>query len=90
MGVSLSACLKEEENFLYQIRRFNVTISRPKYRFLLLISERFFMHIPRDQESLRMQKALQRMVHGCTEQYRSKSNNGTDWTLYYNWGKDGL
>ncbi|MEC7984251.1 MAG: AAA domain-containing protein, partial [Myxococcota bacterium] len=75
MGVSLRSRLKEEERFLYQINRFNVTISRPKFRLVFFCSQNFLHYIPQTEEGVRMMRGLKRILHHqLGHEYRSEYN----------------
>ena len=62
MGVSLRSRLQEEEGFLYQVNRFNVTISRPKYRLVFFCSQNFLHHIPKTEEGVQMMQGIKRIL----------------------------
>jgi DNA polymerase III delta prime subunit len=49
-GVSSTDQLASEEDFLYDLNRFNVLISRAKHKMLLICSRNFLQYVPRDRD----------------------------------------
>ena len=83
IGVSSPTRLKEEEDFLYQLNRCNVTISRPKYRLLFICAHTFLLHIPKEESNIKMIKGLNAIrTKICTRESIVKLNGHTS-TLYY-------
>lgn len=62
MGVSSPVRLQEEEAFLFHLNRFNVTISRPKFRLVFICSQTFVHHIPKSKEAIMMVKGLNAII----------------------------
>ena len=83
VGVSSPVRLKEEEDFLYQLNRFNVTISRPKYRLLFICSQTFLFHIPKQESSVKMIKGLNTIIKKICTQQKTVSEEGYDCILHY-------
>jgi DNA replication ATP-dependent helicase Dna2 len=83
MGVSSPSRLQEEEDFLYQLNRFNVTISRPKYRLLFVCSETFLLHIPKKEENIAMVKGIRAIMNKICTQRTSFYEGKLECTLHY-------
>ena len=60
-GISAPDQLKSEEGFLYDIRRLNVLISRPKERLIVVCAQSLIDHTPSDEEAIVGHQRLQKL-----------------------------
>lgn len=53
IGTSAKDQLKSEEEFLYELNRFNVLTSRAKYKVILVTSQNYLDYVPKDREIMK-------------------------------------
>src|SRR5205085_4684053 len=54
--------IRAEESFILNPRRFNVTLTRPRSKFVMFVSESLVRHLPSDIETAREASHLQLFV----------------------------
>lgn len=67
-GLGDSDQIASEEDFLYNINRFNVIVSRAKTKMVVVLSRRLADYLPKDINALRDSRLLKHLVYGflCT------------------------
>ena len=69
-GVSAHDQLKSEEQFLYDIRRLNVLISRPKERLLIVCAQSLIDYTPSDPDAVFGNERLQKLYYQFCQRER--------------------
>lgn len=67
-GVGDEDIIRQEEDFLLNLNRTNVSISRAKQQAVLMLSEELLQHLTADEEVAEQAKALKRFDHYCKEE----------------------
>lgn len=62
-GVGDPDIISQEEEFLLNLNRTNVAISRAEDKILVIISEKLIHHLPEDKEVIKTSKAIKSYVH---------------------------
>ncbi len=65
IGVSSKIQLQKEEEFIYQINRFNVLTSRGKSKIVLIVAQNFLNYLPRKREVLKNASRIRSFVEMC-------------------------
>ncbi|WP_082390119.1 DEAD/DEAH box helicase [Ornatilinea apprima] len=87
-GVGDPDLISNEEEFLLQLERTNVAISRARAKCILVISDNLAYHLPSDRETLETSKAVKSYVSEfCrqTQQATIPTTNGTDRQIVVRW-----
>lgn len=87
IGVSSKDQLMAEEEFLYELTRFNVLTSRAKSKFILICSRNFIDYYPNDNEVLENSMKIRHLaVNFCNreENYDYKMNDD-QYTINHRW-----
>ena len=83
IGISLPSRLEEDESFLYQRNRFNVMISRPKDRLLLICSDNFIQHVPKSEGAAQLLQGIRRIQNTLLPYQQQVTWNGEALSLHY-------
>lgn len=76
MGISAQDQLLAEQEFIYNLNRFNVLTSRAKYKFILVCSKNFYKFIPNDQDILKNASKIRHFPKNiCSEKIKLKVLN---------------
>jgi superfamily I DNA and/or RNA helicase len=62
-GVGDPDIIRQEEEFLLNLNRTNVAISRAEEKILIIISEKLVHHLPDDKEVIKTSKAIKSFVY---------------------------
>jgi hypothetical protein len=62
IGISAEDQLLSEEEFIYDLNRFNVLSSRARAKFIFISSEKFLTYIPQEQEAMINASKIRRFV----------------------------
>ena len=87
IGVSSKDQLMAEEEFLYELTRFNVLTSRAKSKFILICSKNFIDYYPNDSEILENSTKIRHLaINFCNEEKIIKYNeNENKFNLLHRW-----
>ena len=67
-GVGDEDIIREEEEFLINLNRTNVSISRAKQKVIVMMSDELAMHLTNDEDLVVHAKAIKRFDHYCQNQ----------------------
>ena len=92
IGVSSKDQLMAEEEFLYELTRFNVLTSRAKSKFILIASENFINYYPLDNEVLENSTKIRHLaVNFCNQESTfSYVLNSVQYSLLHNHSISGI
>jgi hypothetical protein len=63
IGISAQDQLHSEEEFIYNLNRFNVLSSRGRAKFIFICSHNFLTYIPNDQEAMRTASKIRQFAY---------------------------
>ncbi len=66
IGISSRSQLEKEEEFIYELNRFNVLTSRAKGKIILVASNNFLNYIPKKRQSMKNASRIRNFVDMCT------------------------
>jgi superfamily I DNA and/or RNA helicase len=76
IGISAQDQLLSEEEFIYDLNRFNVLSSRARAKFILICSQNYLSYIPNDQELMQTAVKIRRFaLNYCTKNNNFKIND---------------
>ncbi|RMG33788.1 MAG: hypothetical protein D6732_11375 [Methanobacteriota archaeon] len=68
IGISSRLQLEKEEEFIYELNRFNVLTSRAKGKIILVASSNFLEYLPRKRVALENSARIRQFVNMCTNE----------------------
>lgn len=85
-GVGDEDIIRQEEEFLLNLNRTNVSVSRAKQQAILIMSEELLQHLTADDDIATHAKAIKRYDHYCKEEKQFTLEwNGQSRELNYRW-----
>jgi len=82
IGISSNIQLEKEEEFIYELNRFNVLTSRGKSKVVFITSRNYVEYIPRKREVMKHAAKVRKFVKLCTT-HKSINFENNDIDMYY-------